>query len=107
VARNKGVDLAKAEWVSFLDSDDYWEPCKLSEVSKVISQPEKNLVLVSHWENIINSEGDVKLLKNSVTGDIDLYSRLLFEGNFFYSCRSNSAPNNRKDFTSSRIQSGN
>lgn len=29
-ARNKGIEKAKGSWISFLDSDDYWLPEKLS-----------------------------------------------------------------------------
>ena len=31
-ARNKGVSLADAQWVAFLDADDYWDPHFLSEI---------------------------------------------------------------------------
>ena len=35
-ARNLGIDLAKADWLAFLDADDEWLPDKLSQQSKAL-----------------------------------------------------------------------
>ena len=37
-ARNKGVSLAKHEWIALIDADDYWYPNHLEELQNTIEQ---------------------------------------------------------------------
>lgn len=53
-ARNKGVEAANGEWISFLDSDDKWLPHKLQKVTEIICLDE-SIDLIGH--NMISQKG--------------------------------------------------
>lgn len=61
VARNKGIESAEGEWISFLDSDDRWFPEKLRKVSNYINR-NKNIDLV--FNNKIYKNGNKERLLN-------------------------------------------
>jgi len=53
-ARNRGVADAQAEWVAFLDADDFWLPEHLAEIAAIIARfPESGLVATG-YEEVLN-----------------------------------------------------
>jgi glycosyltransferase involved in cell wall biosynthesis len=58
-ARNKGLRLAQADWVAFLDADDVWQPDKLArQLAVARSEPDMALVFCDAWQ----FRGDERLL---------------------------------------------
>jgi glycosyltransferase involved in cell wall biosynthesis len=44
-ARNHGVELAAADWIAFLDSDDFWLPHHLKQLASAISETKARAAL--------------------------------------------------------------
>lgn len=72
--RNIGIEMAKSEWVSFLDSDDYWMPSRISEMATLFSRF-PSIDIFYHKLNIITNNAlcrrwwEAKNLGSDIPGD--------------------------------------
>jgi teichuronic acid biosynthesis glycosyltransferase TuaG len=53
--RNRGIELARGEWIAFLDSDDMWEPEKLVQQFDIVNTKQAEFVFTG--SSYINEKG--------------------------------------------------
>ena len=70
VARNKGLDIAKGDWIGFVDSDDWIEPETYEIAVKSALENDADLV---QWQTFFENENFIKLADNSLT-DFGIFS---------------------------------
>jgi glycosyltransferase involved in cell wall biosynthesis len=58
VARNRGLDRARGEWIFFLDSDNTWRPSMLDAMLRFVSHQQVSAAYCA--ANLIDDEGTVK-----------------------------------------------
>lgn len=78
-ARNRGMTIARGNFIALLDGDDYWYARKLERCKQIFGQ-RSDIDLVCHNEDIVYND---KVLRRTSYGPYaeDMHSRLLFKGN--------------------------
>ncbi|MEH1812666.1 MAG: glycosyltransferase [Nostoc sp.] len=76
VSRNRGLQLAVGEFVSFLDADDLWTPDKLQSQLKALQENATATVAYS-WTDYIDENGEIVLSGTHITANGDIYEKLL------------------------------
>lgn len=66
VARNRGIELAQGEYISFLDADDRWDKCFLEEMIKAIAN--RNVCYCGHYYyiNFKKSKAKMRFLEGDI-----------------------------------------
>jgi teichuronic acid biosynthesis glycosyltransferase TuaG len=76
-SRNRGISLAKAKYIAFLDADDYWLPHKLSKQLDTIEA--KQCVLCSTGRELMTPDG--KLTGNIISVPENITYRMMLGQN--------------------------
>ncbi|MBD2500869.1 glycosyltransferase [Anabaena azotica] len=76
VSRNRGLNLAVGNYVSFLDADDIWTPDKLeSQLAALQKTPDAHVAY--SWTDYIDEEGNFIVSGRRVSVNGDVYEKLL------------------------------
>ncbi len=76
--RNRGISLAKGEYISFIDADDLWTVDKLESQLKALQENPKAAVAYS-WTEHIDESSQLFRSGPQQTFNGDVYARLLLE----------------------------
>lgn len=83
VARNRGIDHARGEFIAFLDTDDLWTQDKLLlQLAALRKHPEAGVAY--SWTHFLDQQGESIYAGNPVCFQGDVYTKLLV-WNFLYS----------------------
>ena len=91
--RNVGIRKSSAEWICFLDSDDYWLPNKLEVLNRKINT-RKNADVFYHYEKMFDHNIGKETILGHKRGLNNMYQDMLENGNQL----STSATTIRKSF---------
>lgn len=79
-ARNFGLELARFDWVSFLDADDWWHPDFLLEILKTLKQNPDEAIFVSGRTHVFKDSTwryqAIGIPKNGCSGKINYFKTI-------------------------------
>lgn len=75
-SRNRGIDRASGDYISFIDADDLWTPNKLESQLKALQENSKAAVAYS-WTDYINELGQSLNQGSHMKVNGDVYAKLL------------------------------
>lgn len=75
-SRNRGIDLATSDYISFLDADDLWHSDKLKRQLEALQTYPQASIAYS-WTNCINESGDFLRRGSYLNANGDVYAQLL------------------------------
>lgn len=75
-SRNRGLDQARGEFISFLDADDLWTPDKLKEQLKALQENPQSALAYS-WTSWIDQSGQLLRQGGHITVNGRVYDKLL------------------------------
>ena len=83
VARNRGIDRASGEYLTFLDADDLWSPDKLESHVNALDNAQKTnpkAGVVYSWSYLLDDESNTYYISHSLRDEGNVLTKIL-EGN--------------------------